>query len=69
MIEKVSPAAYRKVIGRGTFGKVFLVKKLDTQKYFAMKALKKDDIAAKNQQDHTRSKLTLSQPSARSWKP
>jgi serine/threonine protein kinase len=37
-----------KVIGRGTFGKVFLVKKKDNDKIYAMKVLKKEQIAAKN---------------------
>ena len=32
------------VIGRGSFGKVFLVKKKDTQEVFAMKSLRKDVI-------------------------
>ncbi len=31
-----------KVIGRGTFGKVFMVKKKDNNKIFAMKVLKKE---------------------------
>ena len=31
-----------KVIGRGSFGKVYLVQKRDTKQYFAMKTLKKD---------------------------
>jgi serine/threonine protein kinase len=30
-----------KVIGRGTFGKVFMVKKKDSQNVYAMKVLKK----------------------------
>jgi serine/threonine protein kinase len=34
-----------KVIGRGTFGKVFMVKKRDTEKPYAMKVLKKEQIA------------------------
>ena len=33
-----------KVIGRGSFGKVFLVKKKDDGKYYAMKSLRKDVI-------------------------
>tara|TARA_B110000285_G_scaffold226219_1_gene285620 strand:+ start:272 stop:412 length:141 start_codon:yes stop_codon:yes gene_type:complete len=32
---------YIKVIGRGSFGKVYLVRKLDTQMVYAMKILKK----------------------------
>ena len=37
-----------KVIGRGSFGKVYLVRKIDTQKYYAMKKLRKDIIAKRN---------------------
>ena len=37
-----------KVIGRGTFGKVFLVKKKDTQMAYAMKVLKKSQVGHKN---------------------
>jgi len=33
-----------KVIGRGSFGKVFLVKKKDDGTYFAIKSLRKDVI-------------------------
>lgn len=33
-----------KVIGRGSFGKVYLVQKRDSGQYFAMKTLKKDMI-------------------------
>ena len=38
-----------KVIGRGSFGKVYLVRKKDNSKYFAMKTLKKDMIIRSNQ--------------------
>jgi len=34
----------KKVIGRGSFGKVFLVQKKDTSEVFAMKSLRKDVI-------------------------
>lgn len=34
----------KKVIGRGSFGKVFLVEKKDTKEVFAMKSLRKDVI-------------------------
>jgi len=37
-----------KVIGRGSFGKVYLVRKKDDGKVFAMKTLKKDMILRKN---------------------
>lgn len=29
------------ILGRGSYGKVFLVRKIDTQKVYAMKVLKK----------------------------
>ena len=34
----------RKVIGRGSFGKVFLVQKKGTENVYAMKSLRKDVI-------------------------
>jgi len=37
-----------KVIGRGTFGKVFMVRKKDTNKTYAMKVLRKEQIAQRN---------------------
>ena len=37
-----------KVIGRGSFGKVYLVKKKDDGKVYAVKTLKKDMILRKN---------------------
>ncbi|TNV78858.1 hypothetical protein FGO68_gene7118 [Halteria grandinella] len=37
-----------KVIGRGTFGKVFMVRKKDTNQVYAMKVLKKEQIASRN---------------------
>mmetsp|Transcript_30363 Transcript_30363/g.34501 ORF Transcript_30363/g.34501 Transcript_30363/m.34501 type:complete len:377 (+) Transcript_30363:45-1175(+) len=44
----------KKVIGRGSFGKVMLVQKKDNRKLYAMKILKKEAIAARNQMDHTK---------------
>ena len=46
-----------KVIGRGSFGKVYLVRKKDDNKYFAMKTLKKDQIIRKNQKENTKGKV------------
>ena len=37
-----------KVIGRGSFGKVYLVRKKDNQQPYAMKILKKDQLIKKN---------------------
>mmetsp|Transcript_642 Transcript_642/g.1042 ORF Transcript_642/g.1042 Transcript_642/m.1042 type:complete len:354 (-) Transcript_642:1142-2203(-) len=48
-----------KVIGKGTYGKVLLVKKTDTQQYFAMKILKKSFIAHKNQIEHTKTERNI----------
>ena len=45
-----------KVIGRGSFGKVYLVRKRDDGKVFAMKTLKKDIILKKNQTNNTKGK-------------
>ena len=37
-----------KVIGRGSFGKVYLVKRNGTSNYYAMKKLRKDVVAKRN---------------------
>lgn len=39
---------FKKVIGRGSFGKVYLVRKKGTQQVFAMKTLNKDVVAKRN---------------------
>jgi serine/threonine protein kinase len=41
------------VIGKGSYGKVYLVKKKDTQVHYALKILKKEEIIRKKQYDHT----------------
>lgn len=41
---ELSNFTIKKVIGRGSFGKVFLVEKKDSKEVFAMKSLRKDVI-------------------------
>jgi serine/threonine protein kinase len=41
-----------KVIGKGAFGKVFLVQKENTNEYYAMKRLKKSELKNKKQKEH-----------------
>ena len=48
-----------KVIGRGTFGKVFLVKKRDTRVPYAMKVLKKEQIMQRNLYQKTRAERDI----------
>eukprot|EP00735_Rhodelphis_limneticus_P014091 TRINITY_DN807_c0_g1::TRINITY_DN807_c0_g1_i1::g.25283::m.25283 TRINITY_DN807_c0_g1::TRINITY_DN807_c0_g1_i1::g.25283 ORF type:complete len:395 (+),score=100.76,sp/P54644/KRAC_DICDI/51.80/2e-122,Pkinase/PF00069.20/1.7e-73,Pkinase_Tyr/PF07714.12/9.7e-31,Pkinase_C/PF00433.19/5.7e-11,Kinase-like/PF14531.1/5.2e+02,Kinase-like/PF14531.1/0.00044,APH/PF01636.18/0.042,Kdo/PF06293.9/0.11 TRINITY_DN807_c0_g1_i1:85-1185(+) len=43
-----------KVIGKGSYGKVMLVKKKDTGRLYAMKVLKKANILQKKQVEHTK---------------
>lgn len=43
-----------KVIGKGSYGKVTLVRKKDTNKLFAMKSLNKSNVKRRNQVEHTR---------------
>jgi len=44
----------KKVLGQGSFGKVFLVEKKDTHKLFAMKSLRKDVILENDQVESTK---------------
>ncbi len=41
------------VIGKGSYGKVLLVKKSDSGELYAMKVLKKGEIVRRNQVEHT----------------
>lgn len=51
---KLSDFQIQKVVGRGTFGKVFLVQKKDTGDVFAMKSLRKDVIIEYDQVESTK---------------
>ncbi|GJE84119.1 Pkinase-domain-containing protein [Phanerochaete sordida] len=44
---------FLKLIGRGTFGRVFQVRKKDTKRIYAMKVLSKREIVAKQEVAHT----------------
>jgi serum/glucocorticoid-regulated kinase 2 len=48
-----------KVLGRGSFGKVMMVRKKDTAEIFAMKVLKKEAIIARNQVQHTKTERNI----------
>ncbi|KAL7712227.1 non-specific serine/threonine protein kinase [Entamoeba marina] len=50
-----------KVIGRGSFGKVMMVKKKDDEKIFAMKVLRKDIVKERKQVDHTKAEKQVLQ--------
>ena len=48
-----------KVLGKGSFGKVFLVTKRDTGQVYAMKSLRKDMIEQRNQKIHTKTEREI----------
>lgn len=48
-----------KVIGKGSFGKVMLVRKIDTRKVYAMKVLHKANVIKRNQVEHTRTERNV----------
>lgn len=48
-----------KVLGKGSFGKVMLVRKRDSGGIFAMKVLEKENIIRRNQVEHTRTERSV----------
>ena len=48
-----------KVLGKGAFGKVFLVTKRDSGQLYAMKSLRKDMIEQRNQKVHTQTEREI----------
>lgn len=50
-----------KVLGRGSFGKVMLIRKKDTKMIYAMKVLRKEAIIARNQVQHTKTERNILQ--------
>jgi serine/threonine protein kinase len=41
-----------KVVGKGSYGKVLLVRRVDDQRIYAMKVLKKKHMIKRNQVEH-----------------
>ena len=48
-----------KVLGKGGFGKVMLVRKKNTDDIYAMKVLKKEAVVRRNQVVHTKTETTI----------
>ena len=48
-----------KVLGRGAFGKVMLVEKIDSKEIFALKSLRKVEIIEKDQIEHTKTEKAI----------
>lgn len=59
--EKIGPEDfdYYKILGKGSFGEVFLVKKKGGKKKFAMKVLEKAKVCKKNIIGHTQSERNV----------
>lgn len=47
------------LIGKGSYGKVLLVKKNDDHKIYAMKILKKDQMKKRNQIEHVKTERRI----------
>lgn len=50
-----------KVLGKGSFGKVMMVRKKDTKTIYAMKTLRKAALVKRNQLLHTRTERSILQ--------
>ncbi len=48
-----------KVLGKGSFGKVFLVRLLLTGQVYAMKVLKKSEVVRRRQVEHTKAERRI----------
>jgi len=47
------------LIGKGSYGKVLLVRKFDDNKIYAMKILKKDQMKKRNQIEHVKTERRI----------
>ncbi len=54
--------AIKKVIGKGSYGKVLLVVKNDDKKIYAMKILKKKNMIRRNQVEHIKTERRIMVP-------
>ena len=50
-----------KVLGKGSFGKVMMVRKKDSKKIYAMKTLRKAALIKRNQLGHTKTERNILQ--------
>eukprot|EP01156_Anaeramoeba_ignava_P014935 Anaeramoba_ignava/a610993_29.p1 GENE.a610993_29~~a610993_29.p1 ORF type:complete len:387 (-),score=107.37 a610993_29:1003-2163(-) len=59
--EKIGPNSFEqlKLIGEGSFGKVYLVRHRDTGKFFAMKVLVKSEVFKRKQIEHTKTEQRI----------
>jgi len=48
-----------RVLGKGSFGKVFLVRMIPTGGIYAMKVLKKSDVVRRRQVEHTKAERRI----------
>ena len=48
-----------RVLGKGSFGKVFLVRLLATKQVYAMKVLKKSEVIRRKQIEHTKTERRI----------
>ena len=59
VLAKLDDFEIKKVLGRGSFGKVYLVQNTTTQEVFAMKAIRKDLLIEKDLVESTRLEKTI----------
>lgn len=53
------PPLPAQVLGKGSFGKVFLVRLIPTGEFYAMKVLKKSDVKRRRQVEHTKAERRI----------